>query len=82
MHSDLSYRRQAAVSRDIATTTSAASSGNTTFKFQFSVGRMLSRLLTITFYYNRQANMPLLSSNGFPTTTHDFDISLKFSLTQ
>lgn len=79
---DLSYRRQAAISRDIATMTSAASSGNTAFKLQFSADYTLSRLLTMTLYYDQQTNTPLLSSSSFPTTTHDFGVSLKFSLTR
>lgn len=82
MRLDLSYRRQAAISRDIATMTSAASSGNTAFKLQFSADYTLSRLLTMTLYYDQQTNTPLLSSSSFPTTTHDFGVSLKFSLTR
>ena len=79
---DLSYRRQAAINRDIATMTSAASSGNTAFRLQFSADYTLSRLLTMTLYYDQQTNTPLLSSSSFPTTTHDFGVSLKFSLTR
>ena len=79
---DLSYRRQAAISRDIATMTSAASSGNTAFRLQFSADYTLSRLLTMTLYYDQQTNTPLLSSSSFPTTTHDFGVSIKFSLTR
>ncbi|MBS5614553.1 MAG: hypothetical protein KHX29_11065, partial [Prevotella buccalis] len=82
MRLDLSYRRQAAISRDIATMTSAASSGNTAFRLQFSADYTLSRLLTMTLYYDQQTNTPLLSSSSFPTTTHDFGVSLKFSLTR
>ena len=75
---DLSYRRQAAISRDIATMTSSASSGNTAFKLSFSADYTLSRLLTMSFYYDRQTNTPLLSSNSYPTTTQDFGLSIKF----
>jgi len=82
MRLDLSYRRQASISRDIATRTSAASSGNTAFKLSFSADYTLSRLLTMSFYYDRQTNTPLLSSNSYPTTTQDFGLSLKFSLTR
>ncbi len=79
---DLSLRKQAAISRDIATMTSSASSGNTAFKMSFSAEYSLSRLLTMSFYYDRQTNTPLLSSNSYPTTTQDFGLSLKFSLTR
>ena len=79
---DLSVRKQASISRDIATMTSSANSGNTAFKLSFSADYTLSRLLTMSFYYDRQTNTPLLSSSSYPTTTQDFGLSMKFSLTR
>ena len=79
---DLSLRKQASITRDIATRTSAANSGNTAFKLSFSADYTLSRLLTMSFYYDRQTNTPLLSSSSYPTTTQDFGLSMKFSLTR
>ena len=79
---DLSYRKQANISRDIASMASSASSGNTAFKFSFKADYTLSKLLTMTFYFDRQTNTPLLSSNSYPTVTSDFGLSLKFSLTR
>ena len=79
---DISYRRQASISRDIASMTSAASSGNTAFKLSFMADYTLSKMLTMSFYYDHQTNTPLLSSNSYPTTTRDFGLSLKFSLTR
>ena len=79
---DLSLRSQAAVTRDIASMTSNASSGNAAFKLSFSADYTMSRLLTMSFYFDRQKNTPLLSSSSYPTTTQDFGLSLKFSLTR
>ena len=79
---DLSYRKQASICRDIASMTSSASSGNSAFKLSFSADYSLSRLLTMSFYYDCQTNTPLLSSSSYPTTTQDFGLSLKFSLTR
>lgn len=79
---NMSYRRQAAITRDIATLTSSASSGNTAFKFSFTGDYTLSRLITASLYYDLQINTPLLSSGSYPTTTHDFGLSLKMSLTR
>ena len=79
---DLSYRKQASITRDIASITSAASSGNTAFKASFIGDYTLSRLITASIYYDIQVNAPLLSSSSFPTTTHDFGVSLKLSLTR
>ena len=79
---DFSYRRQANISRDIASMVSSASSGNTAYKFSFKADYSLSKLLTMTFYFDRQTNTPLLTSNSYPTTTSDFGLSMKFSLTR
>ena len=79
---DVSLRDQAAITRDIATRSSAASSGNSALKISFMADYTLSRLLTLSAYYDRQTNTPLLSSSSYPTTTHDFGLSLKFSLTR
>lgn len=79
---DLSLRRQASLSRDIATATSAANSGNTALRLSFVADYTLSRLLTLSAYYDRQTNTPLLSSASYPTTTHDFGLSLKVSLSR
>lgn len=79
---DLSFRKQAAITRDIAAMTSAASSGNTAFKLSFVADYTLSKLMTMSFYLDRQTNTPLLSSSSYPTTTQDFGLSLKFSLTR
>ncbi|MCR4852261.1 MAG: cell surface protein SprA [Prevotella sp.] len=79
---DISLRKQASIVRDIASMTSTASSGNNAFKLAFSADYTLSKLLTLSFYFDRQTNTPLLSSNSYPTTTQDFGLSLKFSLTR
>jgi len=82
MRLDISFRKQAAITRDIATQASTASSGNSAFKMSFMADYTLSRLLTLSAYYDRQTNTPLLASSSYPTTTHDFGFSLKFSLTR
>jgi len=79
---DLSYRRQAAISRDIASLQSAASSGNTAIKLSFTADYTLSRLVSMSFYFDMQNNKPLLAANSYPTTTYDFGLNLKLSLTR
>ena len=79
---DISFRNQAAITRDIATGVSSASSGNSALKISISAEYTLSRYLSMSAYYERQTNTPLLSASSYPTTTQDFGISLKFSLTR
>ena len=79
---DFSFRQQAAITRDIDSGTSAASSGNSALKISFAADYTLSKLVTLSAYYDRQTNTPLLSSSSYPTTTRDFGLALKFSLTR
>ena len=79
---DVSFRNQAAITRDIASGVSSASSGNSALKISLSAEYTLSRYLSMSAYYERQTNTPLLSANSYPTTTQDFGVSLKFSLTR
>ena len=76
------YAQQAAIIRDIASRTSTATSGNRNIKFSLMADYTLSKLLTMTFYYEHVGNTPLLSSSTYPMTTRDFGFSLKFSLTR
>ena len=82
MRVDFSLRKQAAITRDIRTGVSSASSGNSALKISLRADYTLSRYLTLTAYYDRQTNTPLLSSSSYPTTTHDFGFSMRFSLTR
>ncbi len=82
MRLDMSYRSQAAITRDIASMSSSATSGNSAFKLAFSAEYTLSKLLSMSFYYDRQSNTPLLSAGSYPTVTQDFGLGMKFSLTR
>ncbi len=42
----------------------------------------MSRMVSMSLYYDRQRSQPLLSSSSYPTTTQDFGMSMKFSLTR
>ena len=79
---DISLKEQTAISRDIASRTSNASSGSKAFALKFMADYTLSKLLTMTFFYDHQTNTPLLTSSSYPPTTRDFGFSLKMSLTR
>ena len=78
----LTYDQQAAIIRDIASQTSTASNGNKGLTLSFMADYTLSKLLTMTFYYQHKGTTPLLSSSSYPMTTRDFGFSMKFSLTR
>ncbi|CDA44397.1 gliding motility-related protein [Prevotella sp. CAG:5226] len=77
---DFTFRNQSALNRDILTKLSQATSGNKAVQVSFSADYALSKLLTLTAYYDRQMNKPLLTSSSYPVTTQDFGVSIKFIL--
>ena len=77
---DFTFRNQSALNRDILTRLTQATSGNKAVQVSFSADYALSKLLTLTAYYDRQMNKPLLTSSSYPVTTQDFGVSIKFIL--
>jgi len=77
---DLSFRDQSALQRNLLTTLSQATSGNRAVQISFSADYAVSRFFTISAYYERQMNRPLLTSSAFPTMVQDFGLNLKFQL--
>ena len=82
MRFDFSIRNQSAIKRDIQTSLCAATSGQKAFKTSAQLDYSMSRLATLSIYYDRQRSQPLLSSSSYPTVTQDFGFSMKFSLTR
>ena len=80
LRADFSLRDQSAINRNILTDLSQATSGNKAFKISLSAEYQVSRLLSLSAYYDRQTTTPLLTSSAYPTTVQDFGIGMKFSL--
>jgi cell surface protein SprA len=79
---DFSYRMQNALNRNITTKTTTATSGNTAYKVAITADYTFSKLLTLSGYIDWQRSVPLVSTSSYPTTTADFGVSMKFSLTR
>jgi len=82
MNLDFSFRNQNALCRNLREETTQATSGNRAIKISFSADYTYSRMLTLNFYYDFQSNFPLVSTNAYPTSTHDAGMTLKFTLTR
>ena len=82
LRTDISFRNQSALCRDIQQGSTQATSGNKALKISCSADYTLSRLLTLRLYYDRQQNTPLVSSSSYPVVSVDFGFSMKFSLTR
>ena len=79
---DFTYGLSSALNRNIQTLTTTATSGATTYKLALSATYTFSKLLTLSGYLDWQRNVPLTTSSSYPTTTADFGVSCKFSLTR
>lgn len=77
---DLTFRNQSGLNRDIMTALTQATSGNRALQISFSADYALSKYLTLTAYYDRQFNKPLLTTSSYPITTQDFGVTVKFVL--
>ncbi|MGN0035866.1 MAG: cell surface protein SprA [Bacteroidaceae bacterium] len=82
LRADFSLRNQSALCRDIQAETTQATSGNKALKLSVSADYVLSRLLTLRLYFDREKTIPLVSSTSYPVTNSDFGVTLKFSLTR
>ncbi len=79
---DFSIRNQNAIKRDLQTNLCEATSGSKAFKTSAQVDYTMSRMVTLSLFYDRQRSAPLLSSSSYPTITQDFGMTMKFSLTR
>ena len=73
---------QNALNRNIQTAITTATSGSTAYKISLSADYTFSRMLTMSGFLDWQKNIPIVSQSSFPTTTADFGVSMKFSLTR
>ncbi len=79
---DFSYKNMSSLARSIDKGTTQATSGTKSFNYSLSADYTYSKLLTMSFYFDRQQTIPLISASSYPTTTTDFGVSLRFSLTR
>ena len=79
---DFSFKNMTSLARSIDQGTTQATSGTKSFNYSLSADYTYSKMLTFSFYFDRQQTIPLISSSSYPTTTTDFGVSLRFSLTR
>lgn len=82
LRADFSFKNNTSLCRSIDLGTTQATSGNKLFSYSFSADYAYSKNMTISLYFDRQKTIPLISANSYPTTTTDFGVSMKFSLTK
>ena len=82
IRADFSFKNQSSICRSIDKGTTQATSGNKSFNYSLTADYAYSKTLSFTLYFDRQKTIPLISTSSYPTTTTDFGVSMKFSLTR
>ena len=82
IRADFSFKNTSSICRSIDKGTTQATSGNKSFNYSLTADYAYSKLLTFSLYFDRQKTIPLISTSSYPTTTTDFGVSMKFSLTR
>ena len=82
IRADFSFRNSSSICRSIDKGTTQATSGNKSFNYSLTADYAYSKMLTFSLYFDRQKSIPLISTNSYPTTTTDFGVSMRFSLTR
>ena len=82
IRADFSYKNASSICRSIDKGTTQATSGNKSFNYSLTADYAYSKMLTFSLYFDGQHTIPLISTSSYPTTTIDFGVSMKFSLTR
>lgn len=77
---DLTYKNQYALLRKIEGNYAQASSGNKSFVVELLADYVISKNMNMTFFYDLESTVPLVSS--YPVTSSDIGFSIRFSLTR
>ena len=82
IRADFSFKNTSSICRSIDKGTTQATSGNQSFNYSITADYAYSKSISFSLYFDRQRTIPLISTNSYPTTTTDFGVSMKFSLTR
>ena len=82
IRADFSFKNLSSICRSIDKGTTQATSGNKAFTYSVTADYTYSKALSFSLYFDRQKTVPLISTSSYPTTTTDFGVSMKFSLTR
>ena len=82
IRADFSFKNTSSICRSIDKGTTQATSGNKSFNYSVTADYAYSKTLSFSLYFDRQKTIPLISTSSYPTTTTDFGVSMKFSLTR
>ena len=77
---NIKMANNAALIRKIDANTAQPTSGTRTWSVNFTANYVVSKRITMGAYYDYQNNLPLVSTNSYPTTSSNYGLSINMSL--
>jgi len=66
--------------RKFENNTAQATNGTRTWNVNFTANYVMSKRITLGAYFDYQSNMPLVSTNSYPTTSTNYGLTINMSL--
>ena len=70
----------ASLIRKFETNTAQATNGTRTWSANFTANYVVSKRITMGAYFDYSSNMPLVSTNAYPTTNCNYGLTINMSL--
>ncbi len=77
---DFAYSNNLSLIRRIETAYTQPTQGTKTFSVNFMASYQLSKKITLSAFFDHQANTPLVSNSAYPTTNSNYGIAVNVSL--
>ena len=80
LNADFSYQQSQGLIRRLDTNSAQATNGTRSVTINFTANYIMSRRLTLAFFFDHQINTPLVSSSAYPTTNTSVGFNINLSL--
>lgn len=80
VNAEVGFQRNQALIRRMETNYTQPTSGTNTFNINVTASYIMSRRVTLSMYFDHQANTPVVTTSSYPTTNSSYGISINLSL--
>ena len=80
LNAEFGIQNNQALIRRIEERTSQPTSGTNSFNINFTASYVLSKLVTLSAYFDHQVNKPIVTTSSYPTTNTSYGVSMNISL--
>ena len=80
LNAEVGFQHNQALIRRIENNYTQPTSGTNTFNINFTASYILSRRITLSAYFDHQANTPVVTTSSYPTTNTSYGLTMNVSL--